>query len=318
MAVTVFADMDTIMLAPLDLFIVSGSQGLMGSIKGPLKVGVTLYIILYGMFVLKGTIQEPLMDFVFKCMKIVIITLLATSSAEYNLYVKDLFFETLPNEIASALNTSPPEVNSFDSILQTSIDKGLELWGAAPWDFGIVYYAILTILIFFTGTAVAIIGFVISFYAKVALTLVLVLGPVFVALALFDSTRRFTEGWLGQLANFVILQVLVSAVGSLLLASMISLAKGIVAGNDPATAAVTFSAITLCSAFIFYQLPGIASSLAAGGAALSYGFGPKRDVRTGAPVTAAGGAYAGAKWVGGQASYWAGRGVSRMNNNTKQ
>ncbi len=318
MAVTAFANMDSIMLAPLESYIASGSQGLMSYLSGPIKAGATLYIVLYGYFLLKGTIQEPVMDFVFKCMKIVIITLLATQSSDYTYYVTDLFFQTLPDEIASALHASTHSGNPFDRIIQTSLDKGLAIWEVAPWGPSMVFHALMTAIILITGAFLCVVGFVISIYAKVGLTVILVIGPVFIALALFDSTRRFTEGWLGQLANFVILQILVVALGSLILDSLISLLSSVETAGEAATAAVTFAAYTLCSTYLFYQLPGVASALAAGGAALSYGYGSSRDVKDGVPSSAGRAAYRGAQWVGSKASYWAGRGAARMNNNTKK
>ena len=63
----------------------------------------------------------------------------------------------------------------------------------------------------------AVVAYTVSLYAKVALATVLAVGPVFIALALFNSTKRFTESWLGQVVNYVVLQALVMVVLSLVL-----------------------------------------------------------------------------------------------------
>ena len=39
-------------------------------------------------------------------------------------------------------------------------------------------------------------------------------GPIFVGLSLFEITRKYTFGWLGQVVNFLILELLSTAVES--------------------------------------------------------------------------------------------------------
>lgn len=312
---TIFTDMENIMLGPVESFVDSGVSGTAGYLAGPLQTAAVLYISLYGWFILKGTIQEPLMDFIFKCMKISIIVLLATKAGEYNTYVKDLFFKSLPDEIGSALNASYAGTSAFDSLIDKGLAASGAIWARAGVGPGIVLDAIICLMIIFVSAVVAVIGFIVGFYAKIGMSLTLAIGPIFIALALFDSTRKFTQSWLGQLANFVILQVLVVAVGSLILQSLIGMIDTASGLEEAMTALVTFIAICVCAAYIFYQLPAIASSLAAGGAALSYGFGASRDVKDGAPSQAGNAAYRGVKWAGGQASYWAGRGASKIGRN---
>jgi type IV secretion system protein VirB6 len=44
---------------------------------------------------------------------------------------------------------------------------------------------------------------------------------------------------------------------------------------------IALCAICLAALYVFYQLPGIASALAAGGASLTYGYGGARDAQEG-------------------------------------
>lgn len=299
------------MLAPVESFIDTGVNGLTAHLGGPMTLAATLYIALYGWFVLKGSIQEPAMDFVFKCMKIVIIVTLATKAGDYNTYVKNLFFNTLPDEIGTALNVSQTGINGFDGLMDKGLMTASTLWAKAGVGPGIVLDAILCFVILVVTSILAGIGFIVGFYAKVGLSLVLAVGPVFIALALFQPTRRFTETWLGQLANFTILQILTVAVGSLILQSLSTLLENAASLDEAMTAMITFAAISLCASYIFYQLPGIASALAGGGASLSLGSGANNPAPN-AATSAVNGAYATAKYASSKAASMTSWGINKL------
>jgi type IV secretion system protein VirB6 len=53
--------------------------------------------------------------------------------------------------------------------------------------------------------------------ARVALAVLLALGPLFIVLLLFDGTQRFFEAWVAQLANYALVGVLAVLVASLLM-----------------------------------------------------------------------------------------------------
>ncbi|TIO06251.1 MAG: conjugal transfer protein TrbL, partial [Mesorhizobium sp.] len=76
---------------------------------------------------------------------------------------------------------------------------------------------------------------------------------------------------------FVTLQVLVVAVGSLLITCIDSTFTAIEGYSDVLMRPIALCAICLAALYVFYQLPNIASALAAGGASLTYGYGAARD-----------------------------------------
>ena len=53
---------------------------------------------------------------------------------------------------------------------------------------------------------------------KVALAIVLGLGPIFIALLLFDATKKFFEAWLGQALNYMFVFALVASAVNILFA----------------------------------------------------------------------------------------------------
>ncbi|MGM5058283.1 type IV secretion system protein [Rhizobium sp. 814_E9_N1_1] len=283
----VFSFVDGQFKSPLENFISSGTSNIASWISGPLTAALTLYAVLYGYLVLRGSVQEPILEFAFRAMKLAIIVMLVRNASEYQTYVTNIFFETLPREISQALNSgTAPSASTFDSLLDKGQKCAKEIWARATWPADIVT-GIGGMMAIGASFTVAAIGYIVSLYARLALAIVLAIGPIFVALAMFQSTRRFTESWIGQLVNFVILQVLVVAIGSLLISCIDTTFTAVESYTDVMMRPVALCAICLAALYVFYQLPGIASALAAGGASLTYGYGAARDAHEGTLAWAA-------------------------------
>ncbi|QPI28430.1 type IV secretion system protein (plasmid) [Sinorhizobium meliloti] len=273
----VFAFVDEQFKTPLENFISTGTSNISEWVSGPLTAAVTLYIVLYGYLVLRGSVQEPILDFAFRAIKLAIIVMLVKNAGDYQPYVTNIFFDVLPREVSQALNTgTAPSASTFDSLLDKGQASATDIWSRASWPVDIVT-GVGGMMVIGASFIVAAIGYIVSLYARLALAIVLAIGPIFVALAMFQATRRFTEAWIGQLANFVILQVLVVAVGSLLITCIDTTFAAIDGYSDVLMRPIALCAICLAALYVFYQLPNIASALAAGGASLTYGYGAARD-----------------------------------------
>ncbi len=273
----VFAFIDQQFKTPLETFVSDGTSNISEWASGPLTAGVTLYVVLYGYLVLRGSVPDPILDFAFRAIKLAIIVMLVKNATDYQTYVSNIFFDVLPREISQALNTGmAPSASAFDSLLDKGQNCAKEIWARGSWPIDIVT-GVGGMMVIAASFIVAGIGYIVSLYARLALAIVLAIGPVFVALAMFQSTRRFTEAWIGQLANFVILQVLVVAVGSLLITCIETTFTAIEGYSDVLMRPIALCAICLAALYVFYQLPNIASALASGGASLTYGYGAARD-----------------------------------------
>ncbi|XFF02360.1 type IV secretion system protein VirB6 (plasmid) [Bradyrhizobium guangxiense] len=80
-----------------------------------------LYVILYGFAVMRGAISEPIMEFAWRAMRIVVVVLLATNSSAFQQYVTGLFFDSLPKEIGNALAGSG--LNTSSGLLSISFSR---------------------------------------------------------------------------------------------------------------------------------------------------------------------------------------------------
>src|SRR3954452_10311594 len=87
--------------APVTNFIDTGVDNLTSAVTGPLNVALLLYVVLYGFAVIRGAIVEPIQEFAWRAIKIAVIVVLATRAGDYNTFVKQVFFDTLPSEIGN-------------------------------------------------------------------------------------------------------------------------------------------------------------------------------------------------------------------------
>jgi type IV secretion system protein VirB6 len=106
--------------------------------------------------------------------------------------------------------------------------------------------------------------------SDIALSVLLALGPLFIAMLLFDATRRMFTAWLAQLANYALITVLTVMVAALLLQVVQSYAAQTAARGSAifTVDALNMMLVSVLVLLILRQIMPIAAGLA-GGLALS-------------------------------------------------
>ena len=233
-----------------------------------------IYIMLWGLASMRGMIQEPIMDAAIRILKIVFIFSLAIKLANYNVYITDTFFKT-PEQLAQALTQSADEKTTIKN-LDTIVDKGF-LIGKGFWDKGgllssdIGLYIAACFVYSMTVVVTAYACFLLIL-AKIAMTLIIGIGPLFILTLLFQSTATFFNSWVQQLSNYFLLIILVIAANMLILQLFVNAAAQVTAPYQ-IDKIFPFLITGVVSLLVLGQLPSIASGLAGGISLSSYGAG---------------------------------------------
>jgi type IV secretion system protein VirB6 len=276
----------------LDAFLSAGASRMISEVAGPLRLAVLLYVLLYGFAILRGAISEPVMDFAIRSVKLALIVMLA-STAAYGSWVTQPLFHALPDTLARAISGSPggDAGAAFDEFFGRAAylgQKTAKQTSPMNWIPLLVSGAV-----FIIGALAAALGFGIVVLSKVALALLVALGPAFLACGLFEATRRYFFGWLGQAVNYLVLYALILAIFQLVL-TLVGDQWGRIDGQDPVVGSLIFIALCLLGAIFFLQTPAIAAGIAGGasvgladfGNAVSMGLGGSRPFH--APTGAGG------------------------------
>ena len=210
MAIQIFDEFLKEFEQPITAFVSNSVQNLAAAIDTPLRTAVTLWVVLYGIAILRGTIRESIMSFAWSAARVIVIVALATNASTFQTYVTGLFFESLPKEIGNAIAGAGLDTSSgvpFDKLLNKGIEVATKIYEQSGLT-NIAPALIAAILMVFTAVS-GFLQFAVLLYAKIGLGIVIALGPLFIAFMLFEVTRPFGVAWTRQVANFIILHVLV-------------------------------------------------------------------------------------------------------------
>ncbi len=235
------------------------------------------YVILWGLASIRGLIQEPIMDAVVRAVKIAFIFGIGIGLASYNVYVTDTFFNS-PEQLAASLTNATNNssaINTLDRILDKGFQIGKVFWdkgGVIDGDFG-MYLVALTVW----GTTIIVTAYTcfLIVLAKIALSLVIALGPLFIISLLFQPTGNFFNSWIQQLANYALLIVLVVA-ANIFVIDLFDRAADATGGLRSTAQIDTLFPFLITGGIallVLAQLPSVAAGLAGGISLSSYGMG---------------------------------------------
>jgi type IV secretion system protein VirB6 len=268
----VFQDFWTWLSARLASYISVHAAQVAAAIEPAAVTAAVIYVMLWGYMHLRGQVDEPVTTAAIRILKIVVVFGVGLRLWLYHDVIVATFFDG-PTELTARLVGAGDPIATIDAIW----DRGGAVAGAL-WDRGGVlsgdvgFYIAGAIVYLLVGFVTLYTMFLLTL-ARVALAVLLAVGPLFIVLTLFDATRRYFEAWIHELSNYALVSVITVLVAALLLDLVEAYASQTAARG---AAILTVDALNLALAaglviLVLKQVLPIAARLA-GGLALS-GFG---------------------------------------------
>ena len=237
---------------------------------------ISIYVMLWGWSMMRGVIQEPITDGVGRIVRLALIIGVALNLGHYNGFVANMLWnspEALAGIVASGHSDGSTNMQFLDELMSKLYDMGQAYNDKANADTGLT--GIPDLSLWFTGLAIWVAGVIVTGYAafllalsKMALAIVLGVGPIFILLTVFEPTKRFFDAWIGQALNYVFLVMLTG--GALKLALTIiktylaAPAVGAALADPSINQALPAIVFSIIGWLVMMQLPSVASSLGGG------------------------------------------------------
>lgn len=274
----------TAFVQPIGSFLIFFDSKIMGGLDAAL-VGLTQYVgrpiatcaalwfLWQGIRLANGD-NAPLQNFVPNIIKIAAIVGLSANLANFDHWVRDLFYTGIPTALGNAVSGSadPTGVQgvgaSFDQIWDLMwVDVGHVFAKAGTFDVGSKVAAMLCGL----GVAIDLVVMAAVFImARFLLAIVVAFGPVMIGTLLFETTKPIFERWVGKMVALIALQVAVIITLTMLFSQNLNFmhqiaqaqgASSVMSDIEKLAAMVVWFAM---GAFAMYALPAIAYSIGSG------------------------------------------------------
>ena len=238
---------------------------------------LSLYVILWGVASMRGMIQEPITEAASRIVKIVLICYVALQLGHYNELIVDTFVMG-PEELAKHLSgatSSSGTISGLDKILDAGFATGKNFWEKGGFMSGDPGMYIIAIVVWGVVIAVTAYSCFLIVLAKIALSLVIGLGPLFIVSLLFQRTAQFFSSWIQQLSNYGLLIILVFAANVFISTLFAAAATGAAALSSTTQIDQIFPVVIIgvVSVLVLAQLRSISAGLAGGLSLSSEGMG---------------------------------------------
>ncbi|WP_343100124.1 type IV secretion system protein [Escherichia coli] len=212
------------------------------------------------------------------------------------------------DEIASRLIGSTGTFSALETVIQQINANGkrileatneLSLWDS---DISTILAATMALILFYAGgTAFVIYAAATMLIAKFMVGLLLIVGPLYLMMAMYEQTVTFTKQWIGQAFNYILLNVFVTLTIHILIEFM---SNQFPVGAEIGLGGALYALIAfLMGVFIIGQIPSFVSTITGGNGISGI---------TGATNAAGGMMFNTASGVGGMAGRSLGKGMGKL------
>lgn len=265
----------------LNTYVVGVVSALMTAIAPVALTGMTLWVVLYGWAVLRNEVSETVPVFVWKVFKVGLVLAFALQSGFYISNVSDSA-NALATGVASTFLpavANPSTIATPYAILDVFNDKASQLVLDLLKEAGIMRLDLLFaagITAFGNVIFLCIALFVVTL-AKVFLTFVIAIGPLFILCLAWRPTARFFDSWLSMVLNAVVLTWfaffalgLSAYMGDTLVQAIQDQGGFMGPTFNVVGESLKYCVVMILMAIICFQAPSLASALT-GGAAVQQG-----------------------------------------------
>lgn len=232
----------------------------------------TINVMVWGYMHLTGQIEAPFLTGVKKIIALAVIFGISLHLWLYNTLIVDTFF-TAPAALGAAIVGAYDPVAIIDEIILLGGDAADQLYARAGFFEGDLSFYLAGTVVYVVVGLVAVYAIFLFVLSRIALSILLALGPLFFALLMFDSTKRFFESWLAQLTNYALITILTVLIAALMMRVVqVAAQQAISTGNGIEIAhAMKFCMAAGLTFIVMRQVMPMAASLASGLALSSFG-----------------------------------------------
>lgn len=192
-------------------------QAVVSSHLTELRLMLVVYVAMFGIGVLQGTLSMTLKEASRHILKALIIFQLATNWGTFTTLFYNVFTNG-PEKLTSALIGSQDPTQKLEEVFSTGVEAARQINNkAGTWDVAQMLLALLILIATVLMTGVALFLIVLS---KLGLAVLLSLAPLFISLALWKGTQGIFQGWINYLINCAMIPVVTFAFLGLILALM--------------------------------------------------------------------------------------------------
>ena len=260
----------------LDGFVDATSGQVISAIAPLAATGVTLYFAIMGYLIIVGRLQSPASTVFTRALKITFLGVLALSAGGYSAWVVNVV-RGLESGLSGAFagTGTGGASNSVYAVIDETLGKGWDiaarLWeqagnrGLTEIGMAVGEYINATVI----GVATIAVGLpagAMIVVAKMTLTLLLGIGPLFVMCLMWPVTARWFDQWFAQVMTSVLTIALVTAMAAFMMKMFVAFVGAVDLEGDQNTlfTALTMATLAVVIMVVMYKVGGLAAGLAGG------------------------------------------------------